>query len=67
MKLMNDDNMRNMFSIFAQYGTKATIELDASLVRSVEEIHKSLIRLRNYEEISALLEGPYKDISLYDM
>jgi len=61
---MNEDNVRTMFSIFGPYNTKGTIGLDASLVRSVEKIQKSLIRLRNYEEIRALLEGPDEDISL---
>jgi len=43
------------------------MELDASLIRSVEKIRKSLIRPRNYEEIRALLEAPDEEISLDDM
>ncbi|AES95398.1 hypothetical protein MTR_5g025030 [Medicago truncatula] len=41
-------------------------DLDTLLVRSVEQIHKSLIRPRNYEEIMALLDTPDEDISLAD-
>jgi len=66
MKLMNDDNVRTMFSIFGQYNTRGSTELDASLVRFVEQIQKSLIRPRNYEEIRALLDAPYDDINLVD-
>jgi len=51
MKLMRDDDVRTMFSIFGQYNTRGPIELIASLVKSVEKIQKSLIRHRNYEEI----------------
>jgi len=57
MKLTNDDDVRTVFSIFGQHSTRGPIELDASLVRSAEEILKSLHRPRNYEEIRALLEG----------
>jgi len=60
MKLKNDDDMRSMFSIFGQYITKRLVELYTSLVWSVEQIQKSLIRPRNYEEIRALLEGQMK-------
>jgi len=58
MKLTNDDDVRTMFSVFGQDSTRWPIELDASLVRSAEQILKSLNRRRNYEEIRALLEGP---------
>ncbi|KEH32285.1 hypothetical protein MTR_4g119680 [Medicago truncatula] len=64
MKLMNDDDVRTMFSIFGQYNTRGSIELDTSLVRSVEQIQKSLIRPRYYEEIRALLDAPHEDINL---
>jgi len=47
-----------MFSVFGQHITRGPIELDASFVRSAEQIMKSLNRPRNYEEIMALLEGP---------
>jgi len=66
MKLMNDDGVRNRFSVFDQYSIKTPIKLDASLVKYVEEIQKSLIRPRNDEKMRALLEGPDKDISLVD-
>jgi len=38
MKLTNDDDMRTMFSVFGQHSTRGPIELDASLVRSAEQI-----------------------------
>ncbi|AES99779.1 hypothetical protein MTR_5g084630 [Medicago truncatula] len=66
MKLGNEDDVRTMFSIFGQYNTKGLIELDASLVKSVEEIQKSLIQPRNYEENWALLEELDEEISLAD-
>jgi len=64
MKLMNNDDVRTMFSIFGRYNTKGPIELVASLVISVEEIWKSLIRPKNYEEIRDLLEEQDEKISL---
>ena len=66
MKLTNDDDVRTMFSIFGQHTTRGPIELDASLVISTEQILKSFIRPRTYEEIRALLEPPDKEISLND-
>jgi len=66
MKLTNDDDVRTMFSVFGQYSTRGPIELAASLVRYAEQIQKSLIRPRNYEEIRALLEGPEEEVSLDD-
>ncbi|AES59417.1 hypothetical protein MTR_1g019220 [Medicago truncatula] len=66
MKLKNDD-VRTMFYVFVQHSTRGPIELDASLVRSAEQIRKSLHRARNYEEIRALLEGPEEEeVSLDD-
>jgi len=67
MKLKNDDDVRTMFFVFGQHGTRGSIELDASLIRSVEQIQKSLIRPRHYEEIRALLEGPEEEVSLDDL
>jgi len=67
MKLANDDDVRTMFFVFGQHNTRGPIELDASLVRSAEQIQKSLIRPRNYEEIRALLEGPKEEVSLGDL
>jgi len=67
MKLMNDDDVRNMFSIFGQYNTRGSIELDASLGISVEHIKQSLIQSRNYKEIRALMDAPDEDINLDDM
>ncbi|AES97530.2 hypothetical protein MTR_5g055660 [Medicago truncatula] len=66
MKLMNDDDVRTMFSIFGQFSTRGLIELNASLVKYVEHIRQSLIRPRNYEEIRALMDAPHEDISLDD-
>jgi len=67
MILMNNDDVRTMFSIFCQYSTRRPTELDASLVRSVEEIRKSLIWPINYEDIRALLEALDEEISLDDL
>jgi hypothetical protein len=66
MKLMNEDKVRVMFSIFGQYSTRGPIELDASLVRSVYQILKNLIQPRDYEEIRALLDAPQEDINIVD-
>jgi len=66
MMLMNDDDVRTMFSIFGQFSTRCPIKLDASLVRYVDHIRQSLIRPRNYEEIRALIDTPHEDISLDD-
>jgi len=63
---MNDDDVRTMFSIFGQFSTRGPIELDASLVRSVEHIERSLIRPRNYEEIRTLMDALDEDINLDD-
>jgi len=40
MMLKNEDYVRTMFSICDQYSTKGPVELDASLVRYVEEIQQ---------------------------
>jgi len=56
-----------MFAIFDQHNTRGPIELDASLVRYAEQIQKSLIRPKNYEEIRALLEGIEEEVSLDDL
>jgi len=66
MKLTNNDDVRIMFSVFGLHSTRGLIELDASLVRSAEQILKNLNRPRNYEEIRALLEGQDEEISLGD-
>jgi len=67
MKLMNDDDVRTMFSIIDQFSTRGLIEFDISLVRYVEHIQQSLIRPRNYEEIMALTDIPDEDINLDDL
>jgi len=43
MKLMNNNDVRTLFSIFGKYSTKGQIKLDASLVISFKDIQKSLI------------------------
>ncbi|KEH33390.1 hypothetical protein MTR_3g437460 [Medicago truncatula] len=67
MKLMNEEDVRTMFSIFGQYSIRGPIELDASLVRSVEHIQQSMIQPRNYEEIRKLMDEPHEDINLDDL
>jgi len=56
-----------MFSIFDLHNTRGPIELDASLVRSTEQILKSFIQPKTYEDIRALMEPPDEEISLNDM
>jgi len=56
-----------MFFVYGQHDTRGPIELDASLVRSAEQIQKRLIRPKNYEETRALLEGPKEEVSLGDL
>ena len=53
MKLTNDDDVRTMFSVFGHHSTRGPIELDASLVRSAEQILKSQIifRIRGYMNV----------------
>ena len=66
MKLTNNDDVRTMFSVYAQHSTRGPIELDALLVRSTEQIVKFFIQPKTYEDIRALLEPPYEEISLND-
>jgi hypothetical protein len=61
MRLTNDGDVRTMFSIFSQYMTKGPIELDAKIVRSVEDICSNLIRLRTFDEIAACMVEPEED------
>jgi hypothetical protein len=61
MRLTNDGDVRKMFSIFSQYMTKGLIELDAKLVRSVEDICSNLIRPRTFDEIPACMVEPEED------
>ncbi|MCH88959.1 hypothetical protein A2U01_0009852, partial [Trifolium medium] len=58
MKLQNDNDVRTMFSIFSQYMTKGPIELDATLVRSVEAICSNLIPFRTFVEITTSMVEP---------
>jgi len=53
----------NHVLFLCQHSTRGPIELDTLLVRSAEQILKSLHRPRNYEEIRALLEGPKEEVS----
>ncbi|KAK2377457.1 hypothetical protein QL285_078130 [Trifolium repens] len=46
VKLRNNGDVRTMFSVFSRYRTNVPIELDASLVRYVEDIMSNLIRPR---------------------
>jgi hypothetical protein len=61
MRHINEGNVRTMFSIFSQYMTKGPIELDAKLVRSVQDICSNLIRLRTFNEIAACMVEPGED------
>ncbi|MCI11390.1 photosystem I P700 chlorophyll a apoprotein [Trifolium medium] len=55
MKLQNDDDVRTIFSIFSQYSTKGPIELDTTLVRSIQAICSRLIRLRTFDQIASCM------------
>ncbi|MCI49955.1 photosystem I P700 chlorophyll a apoprotein, partial [Trifolium medium] len=55
MQLRNNDDVRTMFSICSRYMTKGPIELDAKLVRSVEDICSNMIRQRTFDEIAACM------------
>lgn len=55
MKLINDDT-RTIISTFGQYSSKGTIDLDASLVKSFEDIRENLILPRTYEEIRPCID-----------
>jgi hypothetical protein len=48
-------DVRTTYSIFAQYMTKAPIELDAKLVRSVQDICSNLIHPRIINEITVCM------------
>jgi hypothetical protein len=61
MKLKNDGDVRIMLSIFAQYMTKGSDELNAKFVRSVEAICSNLIRPRTFAEIAACMVEPEDD------
>jgi hypothetical protein len=61
MKLKNDGDVRIMLSIFAQYMTKGSNELDANFVRSVEAICSNLIRPSTFVEIAACMVKPGED------
>jgi hypothetical protein len=66
MKLQNDDDVRAMFSIFGKHNAKGPNELDASLVRSFKDIRKSLIQIRNYEDIRSLMDILDINVRLFD-
>jgi hypothetical protein len=61
MRLTNDGDVRTMFSIFSQYMTKGPIELDAKLVRFIQDICSNLIRPRIFDEIAACMVEPEEE------
>jgi len=48
MMLTNDDDVKSMFSIFGKHNMFPTIEMDALLMTSPEDIFKILIRPDEY-------------------
>jgi hypothetical protein len=60
MKFQNNDDVRNMFSVFGKCSLKGLVELDASLVRYFHDIQRSLIRPKTYEEIRACMDEPHE-------
>jgi hypothetical protein len=67
MKLQNECDVRTHFS---WYSMKGPVELDATLVRSVQAICSCLIRLRTFDEIAASMVVSEDDeievVNLYD-
>ncbi|MCI13049.1 photosystem I P700 chlorophyll a apoprotein [Trifolium medium] len=61
MKLQNDNDVKNMFSVFSQYSTTGPIELDAALVIYIQDSCSSLIRPRTFDEIAACMVEPEND------
>ncbi|MCI48479.1 photosystem I P700 chlorophyll a apoprotein, partial [Trifolium medium] len=55
MELLNNDDVRTMFSIFSRYMTNGPIKLDAKLVRSVKDICSNMIRPRTFDEIAVCM------------
>lgn len=64
IKLQNDDSVKIMLSIFCKYSSKRLIELDATLLRYVHVIQKSLIRSMTRKEIRAYMYEFDEEISL---
>lgn len=65
--LVHPDDVKIMFYIFDQHISKGLIELDDSLVRSFQDIQKSLIQSGTYKEIMACMDRPYEDLNLTDL
>ncbi|MCI43720.1 hypothetical protein A2U01_0064958, partial [Trifolium medium] len=61
MKLQNDGDVRTLFSIFSRYMMKGPIELDAEMVKPVEDIMSNMIRVRTFDEIAACMVKPGED------
>ncbi|PNX99484.1 hypothetical protein L195_g022750 [Trifolium pratense] len=73
VKLRNNGDVITMFFVFSEFRSYVPIELDAKLVRSVENILSCMIppnRPRTYDEIAAPMVRPEEDeveaISLSD-
>jgi hypothetical protein len=68
MKLQNGGDVRTMSSIFSQYIMEGPIELDATLMRPVQDICSSSILPRTIDEIATCMVEPEDDeiVNLYD-
>jgi len=53
--MTDDDCMRSMFSIYRQHRMFLRIEMEVTLLRSPEDILKSLILPENYVQVASLL------------
>ena len=53
----NDDDVRTMFSVFGQHSTRGPIELDASLIRSAEQILKKFASAQELQRDQASTGG----------
>jgi hypothetical protein len=68
MKLQNDSDVRTISSIFSQYIMEGPIELDATLMRLVQDICSSSILPRTIDKITTCMVEPEDDeiVNLYD-
>lgn len=60
----NDDDVKNMFSIFGQYIFLDLIELNVILIRYVDVIYLSSINLKTFDKISTCIDESNKLVNL---
>lgn len=70
MQLQNDDNVRIMFSILAQYRSSKTIKFHIILIRCIDVNTLSMIYPKIFEEIAAYTVQPNEKVTsffIYDL